>query len=318
MKKTVLLALLGIMIMFSGVRCTSDGNTEKDVYVLYYFEGHAGDRAGLHSAYSYDLHSWHPLGERITAPELGEWGVFRDPCVIRTNDSLFHLIWTCGSTGYGYASSEDGAEWHNERFIKVAGPDMEYDFANVWAPELYLEGDSLYVLWSSTLKEDYVPPKDSAKWWTSVWNHRMYYHATTDFENFTPTRPFWDPGFNAIDGVVYQTDSLYYLFFKDERKSGKNVLMAESKSFTGPYENQKDVAYKLTEGAIPVSTDSAFVLYYDYYHEYNGYRYITTRDMKTWSDEVLPEKVGFDDVFRHGSIVKITEDELAVMKEKLK
>ncbi|NJM93453.1 MAG: transposase [Cytophagales bacterium] len=130
----------------------------------------------------------------------------------------------------------------------------------------------------------------------STWNHRFYYTSTTDFLSFTPTQKFWDPGFKAIDAVIHRSDSLFYLFFKDERKPqegaqpGKHLVMASSAALGGPYENLRPVTYHLTEGAIAVPTDTALVLYYDYYHEYNGYRYISSRDLEHWSAEQLPVK----------------------------
>lgn len=283
---------------------------QDDAYLFYYFEGYAGERGGLYVAYSYDLKIWHKLGEKLTCPAIGEWQVFRDPCVMRTDDGHFHLVWTTGKSGFGYAHSSDGLTWKDQRFITVTDSARDLSFANVWAPEFHLQNDTAYIIWSSTLSKDYQPPKDSSKWWTSTWNHRFYYTTTTDFKNFEPAQAFWDPGFNAIDAVVYPTDSLYFLFFKDECKSGKNVVMASGKQLLGPYHNVTDVGYRLTEGAIPLNTDTAFVLYYDYYHEYNGYRYITTTDMQHWSEEQLPVKQGFEDVIRHGSIVRVSQREL--------
>jgi hypothetical protein len=310
--KLKLASILAILVFFS---CLNYKPVEKDAWIFYYFEGYAGDKAGLFAAYSYDLHTWQPLADSLIAAEIGEWNVFRDPSVIKDPDGKFHVVWTTGSSGFGYSNSENGINWENVEFITVADPERGLEFANVWAPEFYVEGDSVYIIWSSTLMEDYVPPKNPEQWWASTWNHRLYYTVTTDFKNFTPTQKFWDTGFNAIDATVHKTDSLYYIFFKDERRPPKQIMMAQSKTLLGPYENIQPLAYSLTEGAIALQTDTAFVLYYDYYHEYNGYRYITTTDIVNWSDEIMPEKVGFEDVIRHGSIVKVRESELKKMLE---
>jgi hypothetical protein len=311
-----------IFLLSFGCVCLSGTSSENprgaDAYIFYYFEGYAGEKAGLHMAYSYDLHTWKGIPGPVYSPLIGEYKVFRDPCVARSPDGMFHLVWTTGSSGFGYSRSSDGLQWEEARFIPVEDSTRSLLFANVWAPEFYLEGDSMYIIWSSTLRKDYVPPKDPEKWWTSTWNHRLYYTVTTNFEQFTPTRAFWDPGFNAIDAVVHKSDSLYYLFFKDERRPPKQVVMAKSESLLGPYRDIQPLAYTLTEGAIPLQTDTALVLYYDYYHEYNGYRYITTVDMKHWSEEVLPVKEGFEDVIRHGSIVKVKDNELMKLLESKK
>lgn len=64
-----------------------------------------------------------------------------------------------------------------------------------------------------------------------------------------------------------------------------------------------------------IATDSALILFYDYYHEYNGYRYITSSDLRDWSKEVVPAKEGLEDILRHGSIVKVKEGFLQKMLE---
>ncbi len=304
-----------LVLMFLFLGCNVHQADKKDAYIFYYFEGYSGEKGGLFAAYSYDLHAWHHLGDSLVDSGIGEWEVFRDPSVIKGPDGDFHLVFTTGSNGFGYANSKDGINWENKQYITVADPRRGLEFANVWAPEFYLEGNNVYIIWSSTLIEDYVPPKKPEQWWASTWNHRLYYTVTTDFKNFTPTQKFWDTGFNAIDATVHKTDSLYYIFFKDERRPPKQIMMAQSKTLMGPYENIQPLAYTLTEGAIALQAYTAFVLYYDYYHEYNGYRYITTNDMVNWSDEIMPEKVGFEDVIRHGSVVRVSWKELEGMKK---
>ncbi|HYW97326.1 MAG TPA: glycoside hydrolase family 43 protein [Bacteroidales bacterium] len=305
---SLLLLLQGVLFPAGIARAQT-----RDAYLLYYFEGQAGEHGGLYVAYSHDLQTWHKLASGIFNPELGEWKVFRDPSVIRTKDGSFHIVWTCGESGFGYASSEDGLHWANEKFVTVSNPGRGQDFVNVWAPEFYAGNDSLYVIWSSTLKKDYTPPGNPDKWWTAVWNHRFYISSTKDFKTFTPARKFWDPGFNAIDATIYKTDSLYYIFFKDERKTGKNIVLAHSRYFEGPFHGNHAITQRFTEGAIVIPADTALVLYYDSYDKNKGYRYITSHNMEDWSSEITPEKVGFKDVFRHGSIVKIPEPDLEDM-----
>ncbi|MGB3616597.1 MAG: hypothetical protein WBA12_00630, partial [Catalinimonas sp.] len=64
-----------------------------------------------------------------------------------------------------------------------------------------------------------------------------------------------------------------------------------------------------TEGAAPVATDTALVLYYDSYSE-KGYKYVSTRDYQTWSAEQAPVMVDSDNIMRHGSVVEITRERL--------
>jgi len=309
--------LLSLLALFSCIREKKETG-EKRVFVFYYFEGNIGERGGLFAAYSRDLKTWHKLADSLTAPSIGEWGVFRDPSVMRTDDGVFHLVWTCGKSGFGYANSINGICWEDIRFVPVVDSAKGMVFANVWAPDFYVEGEDVFILWSSTLMKDFVPPDDPKKWTKAVWDHRLYYTSTNDFQSFAPPKKFWDPGFNAIDGTINRTDSLYYIFFKDERKESKKIILAESKNLFGPFINMREVSYRDTEGAITVSTDTALFLFYDNYHENKGYRYITTNDLRTWSDENIPEKVQFNDVIRHGSIVQVTEVELESMMQMIK
>ncbi|MGB3618562.1 MAG: hypothetical protein WBA12_10610, partial [Catalinimonas sp.] len=211
------IALLGCALLVGACTSRQPAATSERAYLFYFFEEEAGEKAGLFSAWSTDLAHWHTLTERSFAPQLGEYKVFRDPSVVLDGAGVFHMVWTCGSTGFGYANSQDGLAWENERFVRVAGPDERYEFANVWAPEIFRHGDTTFVIWSSTLQSDYVPPKDPAKWWNATWNHRFYYTTTADFTTFAPTEPFWDPGYNVIDATVHHDGDTFFLFFKDER-----------------------------------------------------------------------------------------------------
>lgn len=292
---------------------------KKPVFVMYYFEGKAGDRAGLYMAYSYDMKSWHELGGPIINPKLGEWKVFRDPSVIQSKDGIFHLTWTAGSSGIGMAHSEEGANWKDFQYVDLEDSSRDMTFANCWAPEFYQEADTTYIIFSATLKKDYRPPANPDEWYNATWNHQLFYTKTTDFVHFEPVEKFWNPEYKAIDAVLHKTDSLYYLFFKDERNSeeiasSKSVVMGSSRNLMGPYENVISIAGFRTEGAIPIKAGDSLILYYDYYDENNGYRYKSTTDMSNWGAEQTPVKDGFDDIFRHGAIIEVDEVALKRMK----
>jgi len=176
-----------LILFFTLVGCSQKQDSlDKEVFLFFYFEEKAAEKAGLFSAYSYDLHYWYKAKDSLITAKIGEYGVFRDPSLTRTKDGEFHLVWTCGSSGFGYAHSNNGVNWEDIKFITVEDSTRNLNFANVWAPEFYTEGDSTYVIWSSTLTKDYIPPKDPKKWWNSTWNHRLYYTATTDFKDFSP------------------------------------------------------------------------------------------------------------------------------------
>ena len=316
MKNIQLIICTVIALVFTQCTNSSQERQEK-AYIFYYFEGAAGEKAGLHSAYSYDLKNWQPLTARSFQPDIGEYKVFRDPTVMRTSDGIFHMAWTCGSSGFGYAHSDDGLKWEDERFITVEDTTRGMVFANVWAPDFYQEGDSVYIIWSSTLIEDYVPPKVKEEWWTSTWNHHLFYNSTSDFQSFSPSKRFWNPDHQVIDAALHKEKDTYYLFYKDARKGNKKILLATANQMLGEYENSIPITYEWTEGAIPVQTDTAMVMYYDNHDQNNGYRYMTSKDYINWSTEYVPGKVGFEDILRHGDIVEVDKAVLEVMLSKV-
>lgn len=191
-------------------------------------------------------------------------------------------------------------------------------FVNVWAPDFYQEGDSVFIIWSSTLIENYVSPKVKEDWWTSTWNHHLFYNSTVDFETFSPTKLFWNPDHQVIDAALYKENDTYYLFYKDSRKEQKRILLATSDKMNGPYEKPIELTYKWTEGAIPIRTDTIMIMYYDNYDQNNGYRFITSPDFENWSEEYVPSKVGFDDILRHGDIVSVDKTTLEAILSKTK
>jgi hypothetical protein len=287
---------------------------------LYYFDD--GSTGKMHIAQSRDGVVWGNLKEEAFFAKVGDWKFIRDPAVVRGDDGTFHAVWTTGSHGFGYASSSDGLNFGEPRYVRVDDPERGYEFVNVWAPALYHEDGLFYIIWSSTLKEHYAPPPEDEKekWWLSTWNHRFYYTTTTDFETFAPTKPYWDPGHNTIDAELFKIDGEYILIYKDERPDAKNLLTARGSNPLGPFfERVPDVTKKWTEGATLITLPDKHLLYFDYHWENNGYQYRETKDFKTFSEAKDPIKAkGLDRVLRHGSIVAVAPAALDALLEAAK
>ena len=67
----------------------------------------------------------------------------------------------------------------------------------------------------------------------------MYYVTTKDFETYSETRLFFDPGFAVIDSFLVCDRDRYMLVTKDETKNPepkKNLFVATALSAEGPYE----------------------------------------------------------------------------------
>ena len=147
-----------------------------------------------------------------------------------------------------------------------------------------------------------------------------------------------DAGYTTIDGDMLRSseDGKYHLFFKDERGSNdfdtdnKAVRHVSSDSPLGPfdpYEISDLISPTLTEGpsvfAVPRSGegDAPFRMYYDCFME--GRYGVSESNFldKGWesvgdsSCKSFGTSVSFPDGARHGSVVCITDEELANIKK---
>lgn len=180
---------------------TSQTDHRDTVFLFSYFTGNGED--GLHLAYSEDGYTWKALadGASFLTPTAGGDKLMRDPCIIRGKDGKFHMVWTVSwnEKGIGYATSEDLIHWSEQRFIPVMA--HEEGARNTWAPELFYDEDQdLYLIFWSTTITGLYPETQSME--ENAYNHRIYYVTTKDFESFSETKLFYEPGFNVIDGTL--------------------------------------------------------------------------------------------------------------------
>jgi hypothetical protein len=123
------------------------------VYLFSYFTGNGED--GLHLAYSRDGLTFTALnnGKSFLTPSVGISKLMRDPCIIRTPDGTFHMVWTAGWTerGIGYSSSKDLVNWTEQKYIKVM--EKEPSARNCWAPEISYDrkNNQFLIIWSTTI-----------------------------------------------------------------------------------------------------------------------------------------------------------------------
>jgi len=279
---------------------------EKEVFLFSYFKGNGED--GLHLAYSNDGYVWTALRNDtpFLTPTVGKDKLMRDPCIIKGGDGRFHMVWTVSWTdkGIGHASSSDLIHWTEQKFIPVMA--HEKGTRNTWAPEITYNPDtnSYMIYWASTITGKF-PETQSTE--DSGYNHRMYYTLTKDFVTFTPTKLFYEPGFNVIDATIqkYGTDN-YVMFLKDETKEPvrKNLKVAFSNSLGGPYTNASEpiTGKYWAEGPTAIKIDDNWTVYFDKYidHKYGA---VQSKDLKNWED--ISNKIEFPEGARHGSVFKI-------------
>ena len=276
------------------------------LFAHFYWTG----ESGLHLAWSADGLEWTLLngGRSLLLPEVGESRLMRDPSVVRGPDGRFHMVWTTSWSGQtiGYATSEDLVVWSEQRLIPV----MEHEprTQNCWAPEIhYIESEDLFlILWSSTVLGEFAETALSNRRHTR--NHRIYYTTTRDFARFTPSRLYYDGGFNVIDAALTPDgEGGWLLFVKNEEYSPrieKNIRMIRARTWRGPFSAPSDPISgdDWAEGPSPLMIDGNLHVYFDR-HDIGHYGVVRTTDLDNWED--LSQQTRFPDHVRHGTFISV-------------
>lgn len=317
--------VVGALMMSTGVVSAGE---------VYLFTGHREPALdGLHLLYSYDGCHWDSIRGTWLVPEVGNkraeyynthtrsmdaarfapQSMMRDPSIAVGPDGRFHLVWTiawAGEKGFGYASSENLIDWSEQRIIPVM-EGAETD--NVWAPELFYDDTRgrFMIVWSSSIPEERYT--DADRLGQNVC-HRLYYTTTEDFETFEPAKPFYDPGFNSIDGFVAKSgEGEYRLILKDNRKPGfSNLFCVTASDPEGPYSEPSECfGPTYSEGACAVKVGDKWLIYFDVYRE-GRFGAVETTDFKTFTP--IDDRISVPPGHKHGTIIKIDETILNALK----
>lgn len=295
--------ILSFFVLLSAL-CSCCGS-EDVVYMFSYFTENGQD--GLHLAYSHDGLKWETLNdaESFLTPAIGKDKLMRDPSIVQDDEGTFHMVWTTGwwDQGVGYACSKDLVNWSEQKNIPV----MEKfpGTRNSWAPELFYDSrtKTFYIFWSSTVEGAFADADTASE---GGLNHRQYYVTTKDFETFSETELFFEPGFCVIDGTILKKGKEYYLFVKNENLTPpeKNIRVTSNSK---PYDFPTEVSEPITgdywaEGPAPLQVGEYVYVYFDKYME-GKYGAVRTKDMKTWED--VSDMVAFPEGVRHGTAFKV-------------
>ena len=277
-------------------------------FVFSYFVGNGED--GLHLAWSRESYRWEVLndGKNCLQPMLGESKLMRDPCLLPGPDGIFHLVWTTSWSGktIGHASSKDLLHWSAQQALPVMAHEPEA--LNCWAPEVvYNEKKREYILfWATTIRGKFP---ETAGTGDKEYNHRIYGTTTRDFQTFTPTLLFFDPGFNVIDATFLRAgDGRLFLVFKDETLNPlrKHLRMIAAAGWEGPFsELSPPFTPEWVEGPSAISIGEEYVVYFDRYRE-RRYGAVRSRDLKTWED--ITPFLSFPADARHGTVIAVPMD----------
>lgn len=282
-------------------------------YLFTYFTKNGED--GLHLAWSEDGYQWQSIreGRNVLTPRIGtKEKLLRDPCVARGPDGTYHMVWTSGwwEKGIGYASTRDFITWSEQREIPVMA--HEPTARNSWAPEIvYDEARGEFVIFWATTIPGRFPETEAAS--EDKLNHRIYRTTTKDFQTFTPTALFYDPGFSCIDMTFLRDAGRWRLVIKDETKfpePAKNLRMAPADSVQGPFGPLSapfSPAGLWAEGPSAIRIGDEYLVYFEAYRD-KHYCTMRSKDLKTWEDVTAQVQFlfpGTPERMKHGSVMAV-------------
>ena len=299
MGKTRLILLTTILGLFCFQRAASGVYINSSFRDQNVFDGYF-----LHMARSFDGYCWTAFNddEPLLMPAPDQGSAMRDTSILRGPDNRYHMVWTSTPTAFGYSSSPDLVHWTPQQLVPLC--EQIPNAQNTWAPELfYDEGRSEYlILWS--VSDDGLD------------NQRIYSTTTTDFQTFTPTQKFFDPGYSVIDAAIIQNGSQYTMVFKDERSTVKRLKMVTANDITpGAFAGHTisdlpTMAYKYIEGPQPIKIGDYYYVYYDHYNDGGGhdqyYGALRSSDLTDWTD--VSNQMVFPDGTRHGCVFEASNE----------
>lgn len=292
---------------------TSALHAADTAYLFTYFVRNGED--GLHLAWSDDGYKWQPVqeGRSFLKPVIGsKEKLMRDPCVVRGRDSTYHMVWTSGwwERGIGYASTRDFITWSVQKEIPVMA--HEPAARNSWAPEIaYDDAKGEFVIfWATTIPGRFPETAGASE---DDLNHRIYCTTTKDFETFTPTELFYDPGFNCIDATLLRDGGRSWMIIKDETKfpvPAKNIRIGPAAGPRGPF-GPLGAPFSppglWVEGPTAVKIGSEYLVYFEAYME-KHYRAMRSRDLETWEDVTAQMEFPFEGTpvrMKHGTVIEV-------------
>jgi hypothetical protein len=302
MKTNWQLFLFGVALVVFGASGFAGPAADDSVYLFSSFRD--ADQKFLRFLYSFDGYHWTNVPGTFLEARVGASKQLRDPSIARGPDGIFHLVWTAGwqgEQGFGCAESKDLIHWSEQKYISVMT--NEPATVNVWAPEIFYDAaqTNFVIVWASTLPgrfPDLQEKHDN--------NHRLYCTTTRDFQNFTPAKLFFDPGFSVIDPFILKDGESYVLVCKDNSRPHLDLRVAFGKTPFGPWQNVSEpITQKFTEGPCALKIGDTWVIYFDAYRE-KIYGATMTSDFKSFSD--VTKEVSFPEGHKHGTALRVPRE----------
>lgn len=181
-----------------------------------------------------------------------------------------------GGNGIQIRRSKDLITWE---FIDV---DLPAKWLQTWAPEWYVEDDTIYVLLS--LSDCSATAKNKTDNVVN-WVKQTYIISTTDFKTWTDPQPINLGLDNCIDPFVIKENGSYYLFVKNEI-TGK-IVEFKSSDLTAGYTQLSILdpySPAVYEGPSVIEYKGGYLMTVDAPNE--GLVMLYTKDIENWHDTV--------------------------------
>jgi hypothetical protein len=233
----------------------------------------------------------------------------RDPCVVRAEDGTFHMVWTTswGDQGIGTARSKDLINWSEQKFVPVMK--HEPKARNSWAPELTWDPTTkkFHIYWASTIPGRFP---ETERCGDNGYNHRMYATTTTDFQEFSETQLFYEPGFNVIDSTIIHEGGRFVMILRDETRHppAKNLRVATAPKMSGPWTIAEEAFTHeglWVEGPSLLKGGDWWHVYFDCYNK-KRFGAMRTKDFQSWED--ISEQIAFPQDIRHGTAFEVDRE----------
>ncbi|MEZ0451597.1 family 43 glycosylhydrolase [Sphingobacterium thalpophilum] len=324
MKKNKIISFVTLLLLHvSHYICAQvyhNGPVEKDFagYLFAYFKGNAVQDEAVCFAISTDGYTYRALnGNRpvLDSKLISKTGGVRDPHVLRGVDGrTFYMVLTDMTSSKGWDSnrgmvllkSQDLLHWS---YSKI---DIQQRFAGqeslkrVWAPQTIFDAEAKKYLVYWSMKHGDGP------------DIIYYAYANPDFTDFeTEPRVLFTPrnGLSCIDGDIIEKNGLFYLFYKTEGH-GNGIKVAITDGLTSGKWVEQPGYKQQTKDAVEGSSvfkrnqSSQYVLMYDVYGK-GKYQFCVSDDLDRF--KVIDHEIDMDFHPRHGTIIPITRQELAVL-----
>lgn len=282
---------------------------EKEIYLFTSF--HEPAHEGLRYLYSEDGYHWDSIPGIFLKPEIGKQQLMRDPSIVKGPDGVFHLVWTTswrGDLGFGHAQSTDLINWSEQQMIPAMS---DTTTVNVWAPEIFYDdvGEQYIIVWASCVPGVFdrgIEDEDN--------NHRLYYLTTKDFETFSETKLFLDPGFSVIDAVIVKRNTEdYVLVLKDNTRPNRHLKISFAQSPIGPFsEPSEPFTEEFSEGPTVTKVDGDYLIFFDMYGK-KIYGAMKTNDFINFED--VTNEVSLPEGHKHGTITKVSASIVEELKK---